>query len=1022
MRTTLLVAITSFFLNVCQAQLHSAEFEIPHPDLTAITIDSVETESFLSVRLDTEGNLFAGCREALFLYEANESGFAPRKLLYTFPKDSWLYDLEIRGNDIYVMTNLALYVIKDARVKRNDLKPERLVWGLPDFHPHQCFHGLAFGPDGWLYMSMGDLLVGYGDFSRPDHWGHWTFFCQPDRTRVSFTGVGGVLRCKPDGSQLEVIARGTRNSCGLVFDNKWNLFTHDNDHEGLPTEFVPSRLLHVVPGADFGWPRGWMPTMTPDRKDLLVTMNQEMGRGVPVGQSYYDEAYLPSQYRNSILLARWGTRTLSSYPIEVSGATFKAKEQILLQGLNQTRPVGVTVGRGGRVFVTLAEMAHNEGSPVYQSDLVMITRKGDSLGKFKDAIDITELGGNELPKLTSMNSTWLNQRVVVELNRRSASETGLQADLIRAWGESPSTDLLWALSMQLKENSERAEGEIDTLIAETLLTQLVTVGDTQTKIDSIRILGELFHENNHDVIADELSSKHPAIQIAALTSLDNIPNRKALKTIARLAGDEDSYIRQAAAYMLAEQSNEVIEQSLRSRNADVRLGGVLAAGFKLTIPPALGKLDDGLPLQDWANEAVYKVVYDGAEFDLRDLGPVGIFTMAEHWAAKPANRFQQELFELLLQRLDDDQEAVRLQAAHFLGLLKDERSEPKVLAVRSDTERKRLTEAPLREIPRVWSAGPFSDDGQGFKTVHPPEIDAVDVAATYDHGNAKLSWEQIQKGAMFDFHKMFGKTDDSSRYVYFRFESPKRQQVLLLPGSDDGMRVWNNGKLAYEVDEVRGGLPLQDVIFLQLEAGSNDILIRIRNVIGEHNLYLHYRALENISVSLPEQLDIDSLAQRLKDGQGAQLNPKLLDIDWSTAIDKGDVARGEKLFSADGIGCAKCHGVKPTDPAGGGPSLAESRKRFTVAYLVESVLLPSKTIAPVFKSSAIITSDGRVVTGLVVSDTADAVEVLTLKAERIKIAKADIEMRKELPTSPMPAGLIKDPQELMDLLAYLLAK
>ncbi|HAL14987.1 MAG TPA: hypothetical protein DCP67_14340, partial [Planctomycetaceae bacterium] len=165
--------------------------------------------------------------------------------------------------------------------------------------------------------------------------------------------------------------------------NKWNLFTHDNDHEGLPTEFVPSRLLHVVPGADFGWPRGWMPTMTPDRKDLLVTMNQKMGRGVPVGQSYYDETYLPKQYRNSILLARWGTRALSSYPIEVSGATFKAEEQILLQGLNQTRPVGVTVGRGGRIFVTLAEMAHNEGSPVYQSDLVMITRKDDRLGKFK---------------------------------------------------------------------------------------------------------------------------------------------------------------------------------------------------------------------------------------------------------------------------------------------------------------------------------------------------------------------------------------------------------------------------------------------------------------------------------------------------------------------------------------------------------------------------------------------------------------------------------------------------------------
>ena len=1022
MRTPLLVTIISIYISVFQSHLYSAEFEIPHPDLKAITIDSVDTESFLSVRLDTEGNLFAGCREALFVYEANDSGFAPRKLLYTFPKDSWLYDLEIRGNDIYVMTNLALYVIKDARVKRDGLKPERLIWGLPDFHPHQCFHGLAFGPDGWLYMSMGDLLVWYGDFSRPDHWGHWTFFCQPDDTRVPFTGVGGVLRCKPDGSQLEVVARGTRNSCGLVFDNKWNLFTHDNDHEGLPTEFVPSRLLHVVPGADFGWPRGWMPTMTPDRKDLLVTMNQEMGRGVPVGQSYYDETYLPEQYRNSILLARWGTRALSSYPIKASGATFKAKEQILLQGLNQTRPVGVTVGRGGRIFVTLAEMAHNEGSPVYQSDLVMITRKDDDLSKFKDAVDITQLSGNELPKLTSINSTWLTQRVVVELNRRSASDDGLQADLVKAWGESPSTDLLWALSMQLKENSLRGEGEIDSLIAATLLHQLVKVGDTQTKIDSIRILGELFQENSRDVIADELSTKNSGVQLAAITSLNKIPNRKALKMIARLAGSEDSYLRQAAAYLLAKQPTEVIEQSLSSRNTSVRLGGVLAAGFKLTIPPALEKLDADLPLQDWPNEAVYKVAYDGAEFDVRKLGPVGIFTVAEHWAAKPPSKSQEKLFELLLQRLDDDQEVVRLQAAHFLGLLKDDRSEPKVLAVQSDSERKRLTEAPLREIPRVWSAGPFQDDGQGFKKVHPPEIDAVDVAASYDDGGVKVAWEQIQKVAMFDFHKMFGDADDSSRYVYFRFESPKRQQVLLLPGSDDGMRVWVNGKLEYEVDQVRGGLPLQDVIFVQLEAGSNDVLIRIRNVIGEHNLYLHYRALDNVSVTLPEKLDIASLAQRLKDGQGAKLNPELLDVEWSTAIDKGDVARGEKLFSADGIGCAKCHGIKSTDAAGGGPSLAESRKRFTVAYLVESVLLPSKKIAPVFKSSAIITSDGRVVTGLVVSDTAEAVEVLTLKAERIKIAKADIEMRKELPTSPMPAGLIKDPQELMDLLAYLLAK
>ena len=94
MRTPLLVTITAIYVSVFQSHLYSAEFEIPHPELKAITIDSVDTESFLSVRLDTEGNLFTGCREALFVYEANESGFAPRKLLFD------IYHVSIMNGDV----------------------------------------------------------------------------------------------------------------------------------------------------------------------------------------------------------------------------------------------------------------------------------------------------------------------------------------------------------------------------------------------------------------------------------------------------------------------------------------------------------------------------------------------------------------------------------------------------------------------------------------------------------------------------------------------------------------------------------------------------------------------------------------------------------------------------------------------------------------------------------------------------------------------------------------------------------
>jgi len=127
---------------------------------------------------------------------------------------------------------------------------------MPVAHVHQGLHGLAFGPDGDLYLSQGDQLWGYGDFKRaPDHWGHWTLFHGPDNTATPYTGAGGVLRLSPDGKNLGVIANGTRNDCGLAFDEQWNLFGNDNDHESLPKDYVPGRLLHITAHAYFNWPR-----------------------------------------------------------------------------------------------------------------------------------------------------------------------------------------------------------------------------------------------------------------------------------------------------------------------------------------------------------------------------------------------------------------------------------------------------------------------------------------------------------------------------------------------------------------------------------------------------------------------------------------------------------------------------------------------------------------------------------------------------------------------------------------------
>ena len=1007
-------------------------YQVTDPDLKIVLLDSSATESFLAVRADTAGRLFVGAREALFVYEtslAPQAGeiYGERQELFRFPADSWIYDIEIRGDDVYVMTNRALYLLKGAVKQRDELTAQRLIWGHPNFHPHQCLHGLAWGPDGDLYMSIGDLLVWYGDFMRPDHWGHWTFMTQPTGTKVPFTGVGSFMRCRPDGSNFQVIARGARNSCGIAFDSRWNLFSHDNDHEGLPTDFSPGRLLHVTPQADFGWPRGWMPSMTPDRADLLETMFTGMGRAVPVGQSYYDEQYLPEKYRHNILLARWGNRTISRYPLRERGASFQADEHILLQGMDQARPVSVTVGRGGRIFATIAYMAHNEGSPTYRSDLVMITRKDDPAHHPFEGYDCTTSTEEKLWSELANASSWRSRRALVELTRRGQTSAGkhlaevaikeLQG-AVDGRRPRPATHLIWLAATLCHESSSSEER-----VAQ-ILEDLVKRGDAKLRFQAIRALVEFFGNSDSiaPLLAASLNDEDPQCRHAAVVGLfksDEIP----ASLVEGPARSSDTYLRQVATQVLAEKfSIEQLTDLCRAEDPGVRLAGVLAVGIRLTIPPATEPLGESLPLQPWPDPKVYEVAYDGETVDVRTLGPIGIFTISEHWAAGSHTPEQEQLFAMLVRQLADADDQVRLQAAHFLSLLDDDRAEPLIDKVRTVSERQRLTNAKITEVHTVWTIGPFHDAGQGFGAIHAPETGAIDLSAEYSVGGRQLTWEKYEKDPNFDFRKRFGEAGGTSRYAFFRLNSAKQQQVLFTPGSDDGMRVWHNGKLVYEIDEIRGALPLQDVIYLKLEPGSNDFLIRVRNVSDEHMMYLHYRAPASISWSLPEKLDTASLEERLRAAaaDGGTLDPKLLETDWVAAAAAGDPQRGRQLFSADGIGCAKCHAAEPNAPSAGGPGLAAAGSRFTIPYLVESILLPSKTIAPAFKGAVILIDSGVTPSGLVINETAEKLVLLTPESKQIEVNKSEIVERREMELSPMPAGMIKESQELRDLLAYLM--
>lgn len=402
------------------------------PKLRAKLLARSSSDVYLGVKVDSDRNVFVGGRESLFLFERDRDGsLLPRRELLRFPPDAIIMGLEFRGDDLYVLTDNALYLVPQGRVRRQGLEPKRILWGLP-LDLHVSFHCLAWGPDGLLYLTHGDPLLQFGDWSRPDHWGHWTLFCGRENRPLPYTGQGAVLRMKPDGSNVEVVARGLRGPVGLAFDRDGNLFTNDNDHESKADQYAPSRLLHVVPGIDFGWPRGWAASKSPDRADLIEPMC-DLGRGVPCDLMFYDRPLLADVLGERLLMCRWDRHSVTAYRPLRSGATFTAVEETIAVGDENCRPVGIAADRDGRLYVTALYMTGNQAAPDCVSDLLMIERVDDSSGPLAKPIAV--------PKKVVPNAEPLNDARSEDLYRRQLGVSEMArtfaVDELRQLAESP---------------------------------------------------------------------------------------------------------------------------------------------------------------------------------------------------------------------------------------------------------------------------------------------------------------------------------------------------------------------------------------------------------------------------------------------------------------------------------------------------------------------------------------------------------------------------------------------------------
>jgi putative membrane-bound dehydrogenase-like protein len=876
----------------------------------------------------------------------------------------------VAGRKVFVAISPDLWVYED---KDGDLRadgpPKKLLRGFGGHNHDHGAHSLVLGPDHKWWMSHGDTgfdVIGTDGSRAKSQW-------------------GAVVRGELDGSKLETVAVNFRNPYEVCVSSFGEAYLSDNDNDGNQS----ARICWILEGGDYGWfggppfalqdvstrlspdtPfrehwhfRGFIPGYVPA---TLVT-----GFGSPCGICFYESDALGPSYQNAALHADAGPRECRVYRHQAAGFGMRATSEVFLsnQGDDYFRPDDVCAGPDGRVYIADwydgGVGGHGYNNPG-QGRIFLVqpadkqpTRR-EKPGPYATIAEAIE--GLASPNLATQYLA--RERLLAE---GQASVPALR-ELLAGTEPNHRARALWVL--------DRLGGEARAIVAAQLGSS-----DAAFRALAVRILRRHGRESA-DAILPLAGDPSPEVRREVLLATRTLAGEAAEAALATIAAGYDGTDR----YQL-ETINIAAQQRKDAVLARLEQGGPLTLAqfplLQLLAPKrAVESLQQGLAAGDLDEKSAKRLLQSALTIASLEAG-WGLLKLAQDTTRPRALR--RSAFEKLLLNLGG--------RAAWSAMADDQKFVAAVGALLADDDLRPLALGAVGRLRLHMLAGQVAALAESTALAPGVRARAVSVAA------------QLNSPGIADRLRGLLK-DPQPRVARAAIDGLAEVQDVralreILAGEAYPPET-RRSVAARLVDSTGGAIVLlrlvdEDVLPRELQ----DWIVAKAIVHADANVRVLYEKF------IPED-------RRPKKLGKAVASEEILSL-------AGDANRGRVIFfKSSAAQCKACHAVQGF---GGttGPELSNIGKKYERKALLETILDPSKAIAPEFAAHVLETTSGQVYAGFLVERTADHVVLKDVKGQVVRVAAAEIEALVPQQKSLMPELVLSEvtAQDAADLLAYL---